>query len=70
MGEKLLKRYKVSLTIGVRNTVVATRYQDRAGITRFYRDDEVVAEFATVSVASVELIEVLPQPDASGGSAD
>jgi hypothetical protein len=62
-----MKRYKVTLTIGGLTFVHATHYLNEGKWTRFYRDDSLIAEFATVSVIKVEEIRRLEEPPSTKG---
>jgi hypothetical protein len=64
---RLVKRFKISLSIGVCNFVHATRCTEEGQWTRFYRDDAVIAEYATVSVKKVEVVRRLDDPPSTRG---
>jgi hypothetical protein len=62
-----MKRFKVMLSIGGMTFVHAERYENEGPLTRFFRGDSVVAEFATVSVHGIEHVRTLEDPPTTRG---
>jgi hypothetical protein len=62
-----MKKYKVNLSIGGMTFIHADRFENEGRWTRFYKGDDLVAEFATVSVLKVEQTRSLADPPTHGG---
>jgi hypothetical protein len=62
-----MKRFKVMLSVGGMTFVHAERYDTEGPLTRFFRGDSVVAEYATVSVRGIEQVRTLDDPPTTRG---
>jgi hypothetical protein len=62
-----MTRFKVCLSTGDISFVHATHFVNEGRWTKFYRGDNVIAEFATVSVLKVEVVPALVEPPSTRG---